>query len=592
LLLSGANNYTGTTTISGGSVVASDNTSLGATNGGTTVASGATLELSGGITSAENITITGSGVGNGGAIRSLGDGENTLTGTITLGGNARINADSPIGNAIPLVSLGSSGFTVDTESGFTTATFSQGVSSLSLTNATEGQTLFGSLVSIADWVAYQYFGFDMALTGTNPNIGFAIEFMDSDFATLAVYNGTTAGITSSGGVSLLDLVSGGEDLSAVGALYFTWAGSETNFVATISNIVSVPVSNFEITGAIQGGNNVVTFGAAGPTAQGVGGNLTVSGIISGAGNTATNAATVTSLIKDGAGILTLSGANTYTGDTRIEAGTVTVASGGTLGSGSDVLLSGTSVLRLLNNVTVGSFQGTTNTTVFINAGQRLTMNGANKGAVVQAGRITGDGGLTLAGSGNTLLQLTGDNDFSGTTVVSGGVLELAATGAAAGALHRTTEVTVGSGATLLISDSDQINNAASITLSGGTIRRGNGVSETMGRLTLTGPSTLDFGSGTGQGSLAFAGSYTGNGHKLTINNFDFGSTLSFQSNLTSSISNTSLFEFVNGGFSSTSWNGTTFTITAIPEPSTYVAALGLLGLMLVSQRRSLRRWIA
>ena len=95
------------------------------------------------------------------------------------------------------------------------------------------------------------------------------------------------------------------------------------------------------------------------------------------------------------------------------------------------------------------------------------------------------------------------------------------------------------------------------------------------------------GSGTGQGSLAFAGSYTGNGHKLTINNFDFGSTLSFQSNLTSSISNTSLFEYVNGGFSSTSWNGTTFTITAISEPSTYLAAGGLIAFMLWSGRRRL-----
>ena len=77
LLLAGANTYTGATTISAGTVTASDNSSLGATNSGTTVASGATLEVSGGITLAENMTITGNGVGGGGAIRSLGDGENT-----------------------------------------------------------------------------------------------------------------------------------------------------------------------------------------------------------------------------------------------------------------------------------------------------------------------------------------------------------------------------------------------------------------------------------------------------------------------------------------------------------------------------------
>jgi len=48
---------------------------------------------------------------------------------------------------------------------------------------------------------------------------------------------------------------------------------------------------------------------------------------------------------------------------------------------------------------------------------------------------------------------------------------------------------------------------------------------------------------------------------LTINNFTQVNTLVFGSDLTSSINDTSLF-----------------TITAIPEASTYVAALGLLAL--------------
>jgi hypothetical protein len=43
-----------------------------------------------------------------------------------------------------------------------------------------------------------------------------------------------------------------------------------------------------------------------------------------------------------------------------------------------------------------------------------------------------------------------------------------------------------------------------------------------------------------------------------------------------------------GGIGSSSWNGSTFTITAMPEPSTYVAAIGLLALMLWPLRRRLR----
>jgi hypothetical protein len=39
-----------------------------------------------------------------------------------------------------------------------------------------------------------------------------------------------------------------------------------------------------------------------------------------------------------------------------------------------------------------------------------------------------------------------------------------------------------------------------------------------------------------------------------------------------------------GGFGSSSFNGSTFTITAIPEPSAYLAGLSLLGLLLWSSR--------
>jgi hypothetical protein len=49
------------------------------------------------------------------------------------------------------------------------------------------------------------------------------------------------------------------------------------------------------------------------------------------------------------------------------------------------------------------------------------------------------------------------------------------------------------------------------------------------------------------------------------------------------------FSFTNGGIASSSWDeGTsTFTITAIPEPSTYVAAIALLALMLWPSRKRL-----
>jgi hypothetical protein len=114
--------------------------------------------------------------------------------------------------------------------------------------------------------------------------------------------------------------------------------------------------------------------------------------------------------------------------------------------------------------------------------------------------------------------------------------------------------------------------------------RGSGVSEVFGNLNLTADSFLNFGSGT-TGNMTF-GAYTSSS-LLTINNFGPGNTLVFGSNLTDSINETSLFQF-SGGFTS-AWNGSnTFTITAIPEASTYVAAIGLLALMLCPLRHRLR----
>jgi hypothetical protein len=175
--------------------------------------------------------------------------------------------------------------------------------------------------------------------------------------------------------------------------------------------------------------------------------------------------------------------------------------------------------------------------------------------------------------------------------VSGGILDLAnSSGSTLGSIA---SMSVATNATLLISQAGQVNDSATISLSGGTIRTATGVSEAFGNLTIAGSGILDFGttSYANANTIAF-GTYTPSA-LLTINNFDFGSTLTFGSDLTSTINNSSLFTFNNGGIASYSWSagvepGTgTFTITAIPEPSTYAAAIGLLGLMLWPSRKRL-----
>jgi len=205
------------------------------------------------------------------------------------------------------------------------------------------------------------------------------------------------------------------------------------------------------------------------------------------------------------------------------------------------------------------------------------------GGITISSSISGSGRqLTKSGIGDGFLTLSGANTFSGATTVSAGTLRL---NSVSSALGSTASVSVASGATLLISLSNQVNNSATVTLSGGTITRGSGVTEVFGSLNLDQASFLDFGTGTA-GNLTF-GTYTPSS-LLTINSFTQGNTLVFGSDLRSTINNSSFFTFTNGGIGSSSWNGSTFTITAIPEPSTYVAAIALLALMLWPLRHRLR----
>ncbi|MFM6174489.1 MAG: autotransporter-associated beta strand repeat-containing protein, partial [Sphaerospermopsis kisseleviana] len=216
-----------------------------------------------------------------------------------------------------------------------------------------------------------------------------------------------------------------------------------------------------------------------------------------------------------------------------------------------------------------------------------TLTAGNGGQATFSGIISGAGSITKTGAGSA--TLSGASTFTGATTISAGTLELAnSTGQAIGS---TASVSVASGATLLISQSDQVNNSAAVSLSGGTIQRAGAVNEVFGNLTVSSASTLNYGTGA-VGTVAF-GTYTPSS-LLAVQNFGEGNVLTFNSNLSAflpsiygGIFSSSEFSFDNGFTSN--WNGSTFTITAIPEPSTYLAAAGLLALMIWPSRRRLIR---
>jgi autotransporter-associated beta strand protein len=292
-------------------------------------------------------------------------------------------------------------------------------------------------------------------------------------------------------------------------------------------------------------NNVATLTAAS------GGTATFSGVISGLG----------SVTKTGDGTVTLSGDNTYSGGTTNSAGVLSIGAGGTSGS-----ISG----NVVNNAT-------------------LQFNRSD--SLNYAGAVSGTGALTKLGAGTTTLSGASANTYTGMTTVSAGTLELsksADVNAIAG------DITVNSGAILLLSSSGNVANSSAVTLSGGTITRGSGVNEVFGSLNLTTGSFLDFGTGA-TGSMTF-GTYEENATPsalLTLNNFIPGNSFTFSNALFAADGSNigSYFTFGTGFVNSSIINngGNSFTITAIPEPSTYAAAIALLGLMLWPSRKRIVR---
>jgi fibronectin-binding autotransporter adhesin len=194
------------------------------------------------------------------------------------------------------------------------------------------------------------------------------------------------------------------------------------------------------------------------------GGVTVSAVIGDNGGTAVG------LTKSGPGSLTLTAANTYTGATYVNEGTLTLAAGhNTLAGNKALVVNGGGRLSLgANNQYVGALSSTGTVEGaggVINGSGVLTTNAASG---TFAGSLQGTVGLTKAGA-NTL-TLSAASSTAGVVNVIGGGLTLSD----GGALPAITGLNV-RGATLTLGNTgtkdvaDRINNAAAVTLDGGTL---------------------------------------------------------------------------------------------------------------------------
>jgi autotransporter-associated beta strand protein len=158
----------------------------------------------------------------------------------------------------------------------------------------------------------------------------------------------------------------------------------------------------------------------------------MSGIISGVSK---------QLTKTGAGTLSVSGVNTYSGDTVISAGVFTVATAGTLG--------GTSPATYAGGISIAS-------------GSTFTF--ASSATQTLSGVISGAGGLTKSTDSSTL-TLSNTNSFEGITQITAGKISISNDrnlGAVPGSVVAN-QLTL-NGGTLLASDDVSIHANRGITL--------------------------------------------------------------------------------------------------------------------------------
>lgn len=131
--------------------------------------------------------------------------------------------------------------------------------------------------------------------------------------------------------------------------------------------------------------------------------LTVLGTIAGSG----------ALTKEGAGVLTLGGANAYAGGTIISGGKIAVNGGFAIPDGSFVTMGGGSTLQLLDSEVVGGISGAGVIDLGMN---RLTVSSGL--SVAFTGTVAGSGSLLIKGVG--LLTLSGvESSFTGGVGITG-----------------------------------------------------------------------------------------------------------------------------------------------------------------------------
>ncbi|MEI8319770.1 MAG: autotransporter-associated beta strand repeat-containing protein, partial [Planctomycetia bacterium] len=561
LTLSGVNTYSGGTTITAGSLEVNSLATQAIT-----IAPSAILTFNPTV----DRTFAGAISGNG-SVTKIGNNDLTLTGANTYAGGTTVTVGNLIGTADSLQGAIANNATVTfrqsvagTYAGVMSgggALVKEGTGNVELTGAntyTGGTTITGgvltgstdSLQGNIAAAAGTTLAFKQATDGTYSGIltGSGALVKDGVGAvTLTGANTYTGGNTITAGdligstTSILGAtaVSAGATLTLNNTLAGTFAGEITGAGALVKTgagnvtlsgtngyLGGTTVSAGGLTGSVEGlqGNIVAAVSTTVTFNQAIDG--TYAGALSGAGK----------LVKAGAGILTVSGANLYTGNTQVLNGTLLgttsnvrgniavssganvsfdqstagTVSGNVTGDGSlSVLGSGTVTLSGTN-----AYGGGTTVSGGTLAGTASSIQGNidNETAVVingagtYAGAMSGNGSLTKTGSGD--LTLTGANSYVGGTTVSAGGNLIGTTTSLTG------DITAAAGTLVKFSQTSSGDYTGAISGAGGLSKLGSGAVTLTNEQFYTGATNVDAGTLLLGGNLATSGITVANGATL------------------------------------------------------------------------------
>jgi autotransporter-associated beta strand protein len=395
LTISTPNLYDGATNLIDGVIHIQNNNALGSTVGNTVIGTNAALQLSGAITSAENLVVSSSGENFDGAIRSI-SGNNVLTGTVALGSSGTV------------IAVDSDSLLIDSVAGITGAGFGLNIIGDGNTTITAGIKTGAGANLTKEGNGVLTLNGPNTYTGATTVNGGSILFNNSTFASSSFLIESNAVVE----------IKKADDLTGVAT---TFSGAGTLRKTGIGNLIwQSPIVTYQMaSGALidvqegtltAGSNNNDLWTnnlsdlhvASGATLNGVEANVVVD-VITGSGTISTgyniasyiNGAGFTigadngsgsfdgliingsfpgKIVKAGSGTQKLNGANTYTGTTAINGGTLVI----------------------------NGLQSTANGAVSIASGATLAGIGTLGGAVTNNGTIApGDAGigtLTVAAS--------------------------------------------------------------------------------------------------------------------------------------------------------------------------------------------------